>query len=293
MMAQMQDEKGNVQEQPVDVLIYRVGLENALNALEPTLREAAMQNGRDATKVIAHLEKNAPWSAPLLLEDYVAERLATFDDAPQEVITGSSVVIETGVAGQSADIVLESEARPEDIAHTSEQEAVKELGGMHIIGSERHESRRIDNQLRGRAGRQGDPGSSKFYVSLEDELWRLFGVRGQFLLKNWDEDEPVEAKLISKSIERAQKKVELNHFESRKHVLQYDDVMNVQREVIYRERRRALMGGDLHETVLDMAQKAAVAEAEKYCPREVKPEEWDTHKLYATYAKMFGAHAFA
>ncbi|HEY0072692.1 MAG TPA: SEC-C metal-binding domain-containing protein [Abditibacteriaceae bacterium] len=289
MTAQAQDEQGRVEEVPVDVLIYRVNFENALRALEPTLREAAMSAGRDATKVIAHLEKNAPWSTPLLLENYVAERVATFDDAPQEAVTGSGVLIETGVAGQSADIVLESEPRPEDIAHTSEQEAVKELGGLHIIGSERHESRRIDNQLRGRAGRQGDPGSSKFFVSLEDELWRLFGVRGQFLLKNWDEDEPVEAKMISKSIERAQKKVELNHFEGRKHVLQYDDVMNVQREVIYRERRRALLGGDLHETALDMAQKAALAEAEKHCPREVRPDEWDTHKLYANYAKMFGA----
>jgi preprotein translocase subunit SecA len=288
MMAQAQDEQGNVQEVPVDVLVYRVAFGNALNALEPTLREAAMSVGRDAAKVSAHLEKNAPWSTPLLLPDFVEERVATFDDAPLAV-TGAGVVIETGVAGQSADIVLESEPRPEDIAHTSEQEAVKELGGLHIIGSERHESRRIDNQLRGRAGRQGDPGSSKFYVSLEDELWRLFGVRGQFLLKNWDEDEPVEAKIISKSIERAQKKVELNHFEGRKHVLQYDDVMNVQREVIYRERRRALLGGDLRETVLDMAQQAAVAEAEKFCPREVKSEEWDEHKLYASLAKMFGA----
>ena len=130
--------------------------------------------------------------------------------------------------------------------------------GLHIIGSERHESRRIDNQLRGRAGRQGDPGSSRFYISLDDELWRLFGTRGQFLLKSWDEDEPVEAGIISKQIERAQKKVELNHFEGRKHVLQYDDVMNVQREVIYRERRRALQGADIRDTVVDMAQKAAI-----------------------------------
>jgi preprotein translocase subunit SecA len=103
------------------------------------------------------------------------------------------------VAGQSADIVLESEARPEDIAHTSEQEEVNILGGLHIIGTERHESRRIDNQLRGRAGRQGDPGSSRFYVSLEDELWRLFGVRGQWLLNKWEEDEAVEAGMIRKA----------------------------------------------------------------------------------------------
>jgi len=157
-----------------------------------------------------------------------------------------------------------------------------------VIGTERHESRRIDNQLRGRAGRQGDPGTSRFYVSLEDELWRLFGVRGQALLRQWDEDDMVEAGMISKSIERAQKKVELNHFESRKHVLQYDDVMNVQREVIYRERSRALMGEDIRDTVLDMSQKAALAEADKHCPRSVRPDEWDTRKFYLGLGRLFG-----
>jgi len=201
------------------------------------------------------------------------------------------VQIETGVAGQSTDIVLESEARPEDIAHTSDRDIITGLGGLHIIGSERHESRRIDNQLRGRAGRQGDPGSSRFYISLDDELWRLFGTRGQFLLKSWDEDEPVEAGIISKQIERAQKKVELNHFEGRKHVLQYDDVMNVQREVIYRERRRALQGADIRDTVVDMAQKAAISEADKHAPRAVRPEEWDTRKLYLGLGKLFGLGA--
>jgi preprotein translocase subunit SecA len=120
-------------------------------------------------------------------------------------------------------------------------------------------------------------------------LWRLFGVRGQWLLNKWEEDEAVEAGMISKSIERAQKKVELNHFEGRKHVLQYDDVMNVQREVIYRERRRALLGGDLRDTVIDMTQQAALAEADKHCPREVRVEEWDTHKLHVGLGRLFGA----
>jgi preprotein translocase subunit SecA len=123
---------------------------------------------------------------------------------------------------------------------------------------------------------------------LDDELWRLFGTRGQFLLGGWDEDEPVEAKIITKSIERAQKKVELNHFESRKHVLQYDDVMNVQREVIYRERRRALQGDDIRDTVVDMVHKATLAEAEKHCPRDVRPEEWDARKLYLGLGRLFG-----
>ena len=287
MMGQAEDEQGNVHEMPIDVLVYRVRLGRVLRALDPTLREAVMRVGKNPTEVYEQVVQHATWARDFIDAEWVEERLKTLGDVP--VHENVSVFIETGVAGQSADIVLESEARPEDIAHTSEQEAVKGLGGLHIIGSERHESRRIDNQLRGRAGRQGDPGSSRFYVSLEDELWRLFGVRGQRLLNAWDEDEAVEHGMISKSIERAQKKVELNHFESRKHVLQYDDVMNVQREVIYRERRRALMGGDLRDTVLDMAQQAALAEAEKHCPREVRPEEWDAQKLFTSLSRLFGA----
>ncbi|MBV9469965.1 MAG: hypothetical protein JOZ57_12040, partial [Abitibacteriaceae bacterium] len=287
MMGQAEDEQGNVHEMPIDVLVYRIRLARVLRALDPTLREAVVKTGKHAEAVYEEVNRHVLWAKNFIDVDWVAERLKEIDNVP--TTENVSVFIETGVAGQSADIVLESEPRAEDIAHTSEQEAVKALGGLHIIGSERHESRRIDNQLRGRAGRQGDPGSSRFYVSLEDELWRLFGVRGQRLLNAWDEDEAVEHSWISKSIERAQKKVELNHFESRKHVLQYDDVMNVQREVIYRERRRALMGGDLRDTVLDMAQQAAIAEAEKHCPREVRPEEWDAHKLYTGLSRLFGA----
>ncbi len=292
MVGQAEDEQGNVQEVPIDVLVYRIRLNRVLDALEPTLREAVVRSeSRDAAKVLQETVRHAPWAEGFIDEEWVTSKLQNMGDAAPEVSApGAALVfIETGVAGQSADIVLESEPRPEDIAHTSEGEEVRSLGGLHILGTERHESRRIDNQLRGRAGRQGDPGSSRFYVSLEDELWRLFGVRGQWLLNKWEEDEAVEAGMISKSIERAQKKVELNHFESRKHVLQYDDVMNVQREVIYRERRRALLGGDLRDTVLDMAQKAALAEADKHCPREVRPEEWDAHKLVLGLNRLFGA----
>jgi len=290
MMAQAQDEAGNITEQPMDVMVYRISLARLLGALDVTLREGVARVGDDASKVLGYVLERAPWAEPFVDQAYISERLPELGAieivrSPQSIL----VQVETGVAGQSADIVLDEEPRPEDIAHTSDQDEIKELGGLHIIGTERHESRRIDNQLRGRAGRQGDPGSSRFFVSLEDELWRLFGVRGQWLLNKWDEDEPVEAGMISKSIERAQKKVELNHFEGRKHVLQYDDVMNVQREVIYRERRRALMGGDLHDTVLDMAQHAAVGEAEKHCPVGVRNEEWDAHKLITGLSRIFGA----
>jgi len=290
LMGQAEDEQGQMQEMPIDVLVYRIRLNRVLDALSPTLREAVQNVGKDAGEVLREVERHAPWSREFIDEEWIERRLQTMD-APDAPIQQNAVpvLVETGVAGQSADIVLEGEARPEDIAHTSEQEEVKRLGGLHIIGTERHESRRIDNQLRGRAGRQGDPGSSRFYVSLEDELWRLFGVRGQGLLNKWDEDEAVEHPMISKSVERAQKKVELNHFEGRKNVLQYDDVMNVQREVIYRERRRALLGGDLRDTVLDMAQQAALGEAEKHCPRAVRADEWDAHKLYTGLGRLFGA----
>ena len=301
MQAQVQDEEGNQSIQPIDVLVYRLKLSGMLEAIKPVVREAAKQaDSHDPTTVFGALQNVAPWLPTFVDDEWLAQTLSetpelALPEATSEelaVAQDSGIVqIETGVAGQSTDIVLESEARPEDIAHTSDRDIITDLGGLHIIGSERHESRRIDNQLRGRAGRQGDPGSSRFYISLDDELWRLFGTRGQFLLKSWDEDEPVEAGIISKQIERAQKKVELNHFEGRKHVLQYDDVMNVQREVIYRERRRALQGADIRDTVVDMTQKAAIAEANKNAPRDVRSEEWDTRKLYLGLGKLFGLSA--
>lgn len=292
MTGTAEDEQGVAHEVPIDVLVYRIRLPRLLEALAPTLREAVAAVGNKPSAVHDYLASSAPWLADFIDVEWVAQQLGSLGAMPATP-EAANVFIETGVAGQSADIVLESEPRPEDIAHTSEQEEVKALGGLHIVGTERHESRRIDNQLRGRAGRQGDPGSSRFFVSLEDELWRLFGVRGQALLNKWDEDDAVESVWISKSIERAQKKVELNHFESRKHVLQYDDVMNLQRETIYRERKRALLGDDLRDTVLDMAQNATLAEAEKHCPAGLRVEEWDTHKLYVGLGRLFGASLVA
>src|SRR5690606_12690513 len=141
----------------------------------------------------------------------------------------------------------------------ADAEKVRELGGLHIIGTERHESRRIDNQLRGRAGRQGDPGSSRFYLSLEDDLMRLFGsqrIAGLVERLGWPDDEPLEHNQLTKAIENAQKKVEARNFEIRKQVLQYDDVLNKQREVIYDQRRKVLRGENLKESVLGMLEKA-------------------------------------
>ena len=152
-----------------------------------------------------------------------------------------AVTIATNMAGRGTDILLGP--------------GVADKGGLHIIGTERHESRRIDNQLRGRAGRQGDPGSSRFYVSLEDELMRRFGsdrIQGVMGRLGMDEDTPIEASIISRSIESAQTKVEGYNFDLRKHVVQYDDVMNKQREVIYADRRKVITGEPLRDRILDM-----------------------------------------
>ncbi|MFB3881471.1 MAG: preprotein translocase subunit SecA [Armatimonadota bacterium] len=169
-----------------------------------------------------------------------------------------------------------------------DKEKVLALGGLHILGTERHESRRIDNQLRGRAGRQGDPGSSRFYVSFEDELMRLFGPeRLDFLLSRWPESEPLEARITTKQIERAQKKVEAHNFEIRKHRLQYDDVMNHQRALIYEQRKRVLLGEDLRNTVLAQMNELVEARAKEFASPEVHPEDWNLEALRQSLAEVY------
>ena len=175
-------------------------------------------------------------------------------------------------------------------------DGVQELGGLYILGTERHESRRIDNQLRGRAGRQGDPGRSKFYLSLEDDLLRLFASDNIASIMDrlgMDENDPIEHKLITRSIERAQKKVEARNFDIRKHVLEYDDVMNQQREVIYAERRKILRGEDLKENIFFMLDKIIESEMDQYANAKLYPEEWtldglieDAEKIYAPEGKL-------
>ncbi len=186
-----------------------------------------------------------------------------------------AVTIATNMAGRGTDITL--------------GEGVAELGGLHIIGTERHESRRIDNQLRGRCARQGDPGSTRFYLSLEDDLMRLFGsdnISGIMDKLGMDEDEPIEHKLVTRSIENAQKKVESRNFDIRKHVLEYDDVMNEQREVIYDQRRKILEKADLKETVLSMADHIVDRTMDMYAPKESYSEDWDIPALIK-YAEEF------
>jgi len=170
-----------------------------------------------------------------------------------------------------------------------EREKVKALGGLHIIGTERHESRRIDNQLRGRCGRQGDPGSTQFFSSLEDDLMRLFGsdnISGIMERLGLEDDVPIEHSMITKSIETAQKRVENRNFDIRKHVLEYDDVMNQQRELIYAQRRQVLMGENLKENVLNMIESCIQRAINTYAPEGVVPEEWDLKGLLE-YAEQY------
>ena len=172
---------------------------------------------------------------------------------------------------------------------TEEQKKVKELGGLAIIGTERHESRRIDNQLRGRSGRQGDPGSTQFFISLEDELMRLFGgerIQGIVGKLGMNEDEPIEAGMLTKSIENAQKKVEGRNFGIRKYVLQYDDVMNKQREIIYNERRRVLFGEDLREHIMSMVEELIDESIDFSTAASKYAEEWDLPALEASLRKI-------
>jgi len=176
-----------------------------------------------------------------------------------------AVTISTNMAGRGTDIVL--------------GEGVVDLGGLHILGTERHESRRIDNQLRGRSGRQGDPGSSRFYLSLEDDLLRIFGgerISGVMNKLGLSEGEPIEHKMISRAIENAQRKVEGHNFQIRKQLLDFDNVMNQQREVVYRQRQEALNNEDLRETILDMIREKAEEVVESYADENKPPDEWDT-----------------
>ena len=173
----------------------------------------------------------------------------------------------------------------------AEHDEVVRLGGLHILGTERHEARRIDNQLRGRAGRQGDPGSSRFFLSLEDDLMRIFGgerVKALMFRLGMTEGVPIESKLISNRIENAQKAVEAQNFEARKHLLEYDDVMNKQRETIYSIRRSVLEGKDQKDYVLGIAEDIAGELAETYCPREQHPQQWNTTQFANEGLNQFG-----
>jgi len=188
-----------------------------------------------------------------------------------------AVTIATNMAGRGTDIVL--------------GEGIEELGGLHILGTERHESRRIDNQLRGRSGRQGDKGTSRFYLSLEDDLLRIFGsekISGLMAKLGMENGQPIEHNMVSKAVENAQRKVEAHNFDIRKHLLEYDDVMNKQREVIYTMRRDILTGENQKEILFDIIEDVLDENLAEICRKDIYPEEWEVDQLNELLERLFG-----
>ena len=197
---------------------------------------------------------------------------AKFHEMEAEIVAQAgqhgAVTIATNMAGRGTDIKLDDEAR--------------EAGGLKIIGTERHESRRIDNQLRGRSGRQGDPGESRFYISLEDDLMRLFGserLMNVFNALGVEDGEQIEHKMLSGAIEKAQEKIENNNFGIRKNLLEYDQVMNEQREIIYEERRRVLDGESMRDSIYHMISEYVENLVDKEISADQEPEDWDLTEL--------------
>ena len=224
--------------------------------------------------------------------DFLARRAMRQEGIDEEIIDAA-----TGHSEDVPDEVLEARAKYKALladfkkGTDAEHERVLQTGGLHIIGTERHESRRIDNQLRGRAGRQGDPGSTQFFISLEDDLMRLFGSERIGVMVErlgLKDDEPLQAGLLTKQIESAQKRIEGRNFEARKHVLEYDNVMNRHREVIYGQRRRVLMGENVRENIIGMAAKLIDAAMARYAATD-DGDDWDWQQL-ATFLENLCVH---
>lgn len=215
------------------------------------------------SELLSEMLKRKGVTHKVLNAKYHAEEAEIISRAGQ----ADSVTIATNMAGRGTDILL--------------GDNVADFGGLHIIGTERHESRRIDNQLRGRAGRQGDPGSSQFYLSLEDELMKRFGadnISGMMERLGFDEESPIESRLITRAVESAQKRVEGSNFDIRKIVLQYDDVMNQQREIIYKQRREILFSDNIRQIVLDMIKPTVERVVEVHCNDDI-PENWELQEV--------------
>ena len=269
-------------------LIYKN--ENAKLAAIVEEIEELHEDGRPVLVGTTSVEKSERLSALLRQRNVPHQVLnAKYHEQEASIVAqagrAGAVTIATNMAGRGTDIILGGTPPSEE-----EADAVRESGGLHIIGSERHEARRIDNQLRGRAGRQGDPGSSRFYLSLEDDLMRRFGsdrIAGLMERLGLEEDQPIEHGIVSKSIEQAQQKVEGYNFDLRKHTVEYDDVMNKQREVIYGQRRKIMEAEDIRPIVMEIVrgQVERLVEQHADAPR---PEEWDLDGLYAAVTSMFG-----
>ncbi|MGK7889102.1 MAG: preprotein translocase subunit SecA [Leptolyngbyaceae cyanobacterium] len=230
--------------------------------------------------------------AEILLKEAVDFAVGEYGDRSLEELQAEDKVAVAAEKAPTEDPVIQKlraaynqvKTEYEDLTD-AEHEQVIELGGLHVVGTERHESRRVDNQLRGRAGRQGDPGSTRFFLSLEDNLLRIFGgdrVAGLMNAFRVEEDMPIESGILTRSLEGAQKKVETYYYDMRKQVFEYDEVMNNQRKAIYAERRRVLEGMDLKEQVIDYAERTMDDIIEAYVNPELPPEEWKLDKLVNT-----------
>jgi preprotein translocase subunit SecA len=260
-------------------VIYKTGEEKFQAAVEEI--KDCHDRGQPVLVGTTSIEKSEHLSKLLKREGIKHEVLnAKHHEKEAEIVAQagqlSHVTIATNMAGRGTDIVL--------------GEGVVEQGGLHILATERHEARRIDNQLRGRSGRQGDPGSSRFYLSLEDDLLRIFGsdrIKGLMGRMGMDEGEPIEHRMVSNAIEKAQMRVESHNFDIRKHLLEYDDVMNQQREVIYAQRRQILAGENLKDDFLDMAEEVLEELVEEYAADNAL-EESDLQGLETAFQRQFG-----
>ncbi len=302
-------------------LVYRTAQEK-WNAVVEEIREA-QQRGQPVLVGTVSIEKSEMLSKLLNRPPKVPHVVlnAKYHEREASIVAQAgrkgAITIATNMAGRGTDIVLggnaeglaKSEADPETEPEAyqaalqryqemwaREREEVLAAGGLHILGTERHESRRIDNQLRGRSGRQGDPGSSRFYLSLEDDLMRIFGsdrIQGIMGRLGMEEGEAIEHRMVSKAIERAQKQVEGRNFEIRKHLLEYDDVMNKQREAIYKLRRDILEGREGREYVMGLAEEILDSALDAHCSEKIDPAEWDLTGLRTELLAYFNLNAGA
>jgi preprotein translocase subunit SecA len=296
-------------------LVYRTVREKFLAAAEEIKELHA--KGQPVLVGTVSIEKSEAMAALLKRQKVPHHILNAKNHAQEADIVAQAgrlgaVTISTNMAGRGTDIVLggnpeflakqDADPETEPEAHAAallkyeavcrkERQKVLEAGGLHIMGTERHESRRIDNQLRGRSGRQGDPGASRFYLSLEDDLLRLFGsdrISGVMQKLGMEDGEPIEHNIISKAIENAQGKVEGRNFDIRKQLLEYDDVLNKQREVIYAQRRMALTGEGVHDNVLDMIEELADQVVSVHADEQLTSSEWDFQAMNNAVAATFG-----
>jgi preprotein translocase subunit SecA len=300
-------------------MIYRTQREK-YNAVVEEIK-GCFQRGQPVLVGTISIE-NSEKLAQMLKREKVAHQVlnAKYHEMEASIIAQAgrfrTVTISTNMAGRGTDIMLggnpdmlarqeaqkrqiEREANPEAYQKifeemrsltATEYQQVIAAGGLHVLGTERHESRRIDNQLRGRSGRQGDPGTSRFYLSLEDDLLRVFGsqrISGVMSRLGMEEGQPIEHPLINRAIENAQKRVEAHNFDIRKHLLEYDDVLNKQREVIYNQRKRVLAGENLPQEIQEIISELAESVVDPIADEKTYPEEWDYRRLNESLMRLF------